>query len=130
MNKMCRSKIITTTIITAALLVLFGKGSFFTKTVYAKGENNVSGQTALAESDGSLSGTCGEGLTWTLENGTLTISGTGKMTDYVGGNHAPWYNDRNNINKVVICDGVTSIGAWAFWQCESLTSISIPEGVT
>ena len=29
------------------------------------------------------SGTCGENLTWSLDNGTLTISGTGKMTDYI-----------------------------------------------
>ena len=28
------------------------------------------------------SGTCGENLTWTLDGGTLTISGTGEMTNY------------------------------------------------
>lgn len=39
------------------------------------------------------SGTCGENVTWTLDSaGTLTISGTGLMKDYINGNLAPWYS--------------------------------------
>ena len=80
------------------------------------------------------SGTCGDDLTWVLDDtGTLTISGTGTMTDFVYSNYstsAPWYGKRDRIIKVVIGDGVPSIGEWAFYYCDSLTSIVIPDGVT
>ena len=80
------------------------------------------------------SGTCGaqgENLTWVLtENGTLTISGSGKMQDYSDSSVAPWYTKRTKILSVVVEDGVMSIGDWAFYDCGSLTSVTIPEGVT
>jgi hypothetical protein len=63
-------------------------------------------------------------IEWTLsDDGTLSISGTGNMPNY-GINQTPWYNDRNKIKKVVILDGVTSIGNCAFDCCTSLTSIT------
>jgi hypothetical protein len=75
------------------------------------------------------SGTCGENLTWALADGTLTISGTGAMTDYVGGT-SPWYSYNNSIETVIVEDGVTSIGRSAFFDCISLVSITIPNSVT
>ena len=42
----------------------------------------------------------------------------------------PWYNDRKQIEKVIIEDWPTSIGDWTFYQCERLTSITIPNSVT
>ncbi len=44
--------------------------------------------------------------------------------------NTPWYKNREEINKVVIENGVTSIGQSAFWNCTSLTSITIPNSVT
>jgi len=76
------------------------------------------------------SGTCGENLTWTLENGTLTISGTGEMENYQEDNYAPWYSSRSSITSVTISDGVTSIGNYAFYNCSSMTSVTIPNSVT
>ena len=73
------------------------------------------------------SGTCGDNLTWTLDdNGTLTISGTGKMYDY----YSPWSNATTSVKTVVIQNGVTSIGSEAFYGCGSLTSVTIQNGVT
>ena len=72
-----------------------------------------------------------DNLTWKLyEDGTLTISGTGAMKDYNStDNPSPAYKNLN-VKKVVIEDGVTSIGKYAFWYCSNLTSITIPDGVT
>ena len=70
-------------------------------------------------------------LTWKLDaDGTLTISGTGAMKDYdYDNNLSPVYNN-SNVKKVVIEDGVTSIGNSAFYNCDGLTSITIPKSVT
>ncbi len=76
------------------------------------------------------SGTCGEKLTWNLTDGVLTISGTGAMTDYNYFTNAPWYDYRSSITSVIIEDGVTSIGNFAFRYCRSLTSVTIPNSVT
>ena len=75
-----------------------------------------------------LSGSCGDDVTWTLAAGTLTISGTGEMTDYSF--FAPWYRDRQSIVTVLVGDGVTSIGDHAFAGCENMTGVTIPDSVT
>ena len=69
------------------------------------------------------SGTCGDNLTWVLDDeGTLTISGTGNMTSH------PW--NAASVNAVVIEEGVTSIGSQAFNKCVSLSTITIPDSIT
>lgn len=75
-------------------------------------------------------GVCGESLTWTLAGGTLTISGSGAMTDYGESNTAPWYSDREQITAVTVDQGVTGIGAYAFYGCVNLIDITLPEGLT
>ena len=64
-------------------------------------------------------------ITWNLsDDGTLTISGT-YMPDNV-----PWYDQIKKIKNVVIENGVTNIGSFAFSDCYGLTSVSIPNSVT
>lgn len=76
------------------------------------------------------SGKCGDNLTWTLdESGTLTVSGTGKMTDY-GFSNQPWAKQSDKIISVKIDSGVTGIGVYAFVNCDVMTSITIPDSVT
>ncbi len=76
------------------------------------------------------SGTCGDGLTWNIDsNGVLTISGSGDMADYSNYKSIPWYDSRNSIEKVVINDGVTSIGERAFYNCTNLTEASAGKDV-
>ena len=78
----------------------------------------------------TVDGKCGNNLTWILDSdGTLTISGTGEMAEYDDADKQPWANQRSSINKVVIGDGVTSIGRNAFALCKSLSEITIPAKV-
>ena len=78
------------------------------------------------------SGTCGDNLTWELTaDSVLTISGTGTMTNYSSSSsRAPWYSNRSFIKSVVIEEGVTSIGNYAFNACSGLASATIPNSVT
>ncbi len=76
------------------------------------------------------SGTCGPNLTWNLTDGILTISGTGEMTDFSYPDYGPWYSLSSSITSVVINDGVTSIGDYAFYSCANLTSVTIGNSVT
>ena len=95
----------------------------------------------MDDSDVIASGTCsaqGDNLSWVLTgDGTLTISGSGKIKDYsysyrdgADRTAAPWGTYWKQIATVVIEPGVTSIGDRAFQGCSSLTSVTIPEGVT
>jgi len=72
---------------------------------------------------------CGENATWIFKDGTLTINGSGAMTDY-GSGTTPWNDYNKQIKQVIIEHGITSIGVRAFNSCTSLESISIPESVT
>ena len=91
------------------------------------------GGNAIAASAAS-SGNCGDSgsnVTWLLDdNGTLTISGSGKIEDCRSDIDQPWYSNRSDITSVVIEPGVTSIGSQAFYECSNLTSITIPSGLT
>ena len=76
------------------------------------------------------SGSCGDNLAWRLTARTLTISGSGVMYDYdLEENPTPWSSYADQINEVVIGNGVTSIGIFAFSRT-GLTSIEIPASVT
>ena len=74
------------------------------------------------------SGICGDDLTWELSSdGVITINGSGDMYDY--DERAPWYDYGESITELVIEEGVTSIGDWAFYDC-NLVSVSMADSVT
>lgn len=78
---------------------------------------------------------CGDKAKWRLDNdGTMVIYGKGKMYDFDKEN-APWLDFRDEIKKVVIEDGITSIGDCAFcfgsfYCCGNLKEVTIPNSVT
>ena len=108
---------------------------------FAADEDNE-GNTAPA-----TSGTCGaegsaDSVKWNFNSstGTLTISGTGKMSNLnnstetenisAGAGTYPWANLKDSITKIVIGDGVTSIGSKAFIAYTNVTSVSIGKNVS
>lgn len=77
------------------------------------------------------SGTCGSGVTWALsDSGTLTISGSGSMKDFLSSSDVPWCSLSSYIYTVVIKNGVTNIARCAFENCTNITSVTIGDTVT
>ena len=76
------------------------------------------------------SGKCGDSAKWTLDaDGVLTITGAGPMADY--GAYGPWYIAHlTDIKKVVVQEGVTTIGDHAFANLSYVTSVTIPSSIT
>ena len=72
---------------------------------------------------------CGDNLTWNLTDGELVIEGTGAMYDFEAGT-APWYSHKDEIVKLTIKSGVTSVGHYAFNECSKIADVVIPNGVT
>ncbi|MBR6429924.1 MAG: leucine-rich repeat protein [Oscillospiraceae bacterium] len=110
---------------------------------YTKDEVTYTAAFTITVVDGGVinGGTCGangNNVTWILsQSGTLTISGTGAMADYTYDARGPWHGNRAEIKSVVIENGVTSIGAYAFGALntsmepyDALTSVSIGNTVT
>lgn len=91
-------------------------------------------------------GECGEHVAWSVDDqGTLTISGTGPMEEYFQREEdgytlysPPFWNwkdgnteeVRRQIRRIVIQDGVTTVGGGAFRDLDGLESVSIPASVT
>ncbi len=71
-------------------------------------------------------GTAGS-ILWSLTgSGVLTLSGSGAIPDYSANAPSPWSG--YSFHTVVIEEGITSIGDYAFYQSEAL-SVYIPDSV-
>ncbi|MBQ1376310.1 MAG: leucine-rich repeat protein, partial [Clostridia bacterium] len=88
----------------------------------------------IAEGDwggDETSGTVSDVLHWSVDaSGVLTISGTGTMKNAELHRFTPWYAWRDIITSVVVKEGVTTIGEYAFWGLENAASIELPDGLT
>ncbi|MGN0573864.1 MAG: leucine-rich repeat protein [Acutalibacteraceae bacterium] len=81
------------------------------------------------QADASIDFSCGENLTWYIDtkNKILTVSGTGPMYPYYDfGNPPTWKPYKDDINTVIIEEGVTSIAKYAFYNYSALTSVQLP----
>lgn len=82
-----------------------------------------------AQAEGE-SGYCGQNLTWNLLGGTLTISGSGAMYNYDTPDSVPWSHLREEIVRLSLPSGMTTIGSHAFYDCKNLLTVTIPGSVT
>lgn len=74
-------------------------------------------------------GACGDNLTWNLtQDGVMTISGTGRMTEFLGID-PPWLGFKDQITSVVVEDGVEYIGREAFNGCSNLWDVTVADSV-
>lgn len=71
---------------------------------------------------------CGR-LYWSLDAGTLTVSGQGWMKDYSDRCSPPWQWFQEEIRSVVIEDGVKNVGGRSFAGCERLERIVLGPSV-
>ena len=101
--------------------------------IYDLSNSIVSGETkdilqivTIKNPNKGITGDC----TWRFDKstGTLTISGNGAMANYSSADSSPWYSKHNDIKNLVIEDGVTTIGNYAFCTTR-ISSVTIPDSV-
>lgn len=77
----------------------------------------------------AVSGDCGDGVTWELTGSVLRISGKGAMANYKEFSLAPWAEYAQQIGSVIVEDGVTTVGSYAFFCLENVTAASLADSV-
>lgn len=89
--------------------------------------------TAFAATYSGTCGDSGDNITWELdEAGVLTLKGSGDMASYYYSGEIPWneLGITNDIKSIIVGEGITSIGSYAFYYCKNAVSVSIPSTVT
>lgn len=92
------------------------------------------------------SGSCGDNATWEFNSGTLTITGTGEITQYDNPSLYPWNNATavasfnpkggeddqfwTGITSLVIGEGITNVPNWAFAMQMNLATVTLPSTLT
>ena len=94
-----------------------------------KTEDSQDGKISQSSSADDV-GSCGDDLYWTYKDGTLTISGTGPIWAGGDGQYVSWLSYAQDINKVIIEDGCTSISRGVFWDYENLKEVRLPNTLT
>ena len=133
---MKNSKLLLALVLALALVV----GVILPTQAQAEGDvTEEDGDISVTLPDGSspdedylAKGACGSSVTWTLDtDGILTVSGTGAMADYDynGTDTSPWKNYKSSITTVIVQDGVTCVGEYAFAGCQNLTTLIIGNDV-
>ena len=84
--------------------------------------------TALAAEDEIAGADFNDGkMHWSISaDHVLTISGSGEMPNYTYNATAPWYSYRNQIESIVVENGITALGNYAFYCSSTATSVSLP----
>lgn len=123
--------------------ILLSLTMMFTLVPTAWAEGTEGGESKTPPTSGPCSAEGNENsVQWNFNSstGTLTISGTGKMANLnnstetenisAGAGTYPWANLKDSITKIVIDDGVTSIGSKAFIAYTKVTSVNIGKDVS
>lgn len=84
-----------------------------------------------AEYARAYEGSIGDNVKWSFdpETGTMTYSGTGAMYDYTSRKGLPYFHLLGEVKSVVVEEGVTTIGNYAFQYMSELSSVSLPKSL-
>ena len=107
-------------------ILVYGK-SAGTTSITARTSNGKTASWDIVV-QGSSDEYCGPNVTYYLDsNGTLTLRGTGDTWNY-----SNWsvFKNNTNIRKVIIEEGITSIGMGAFEGCSNISSVELPDSLT
>ena len=108
---------------------------------FADETGGTGSSTGSGAKSAATSGTCGatgheSDVTWSFDesSGTLTISGTGAMADYVSasaeGNHIPWDEYKDRVQTIAVKNGITRVGSRSFDSFSNLDNVTIGNDVT
>ncbi len=89
-----------------------------------------SSKSIIDDSNAAIDFSCGDDVKFTYNNGKLTLIGSGATYNYNSRKPAPWYEYRENINEIIIDDGITYLGSQLFANCTNVTEVILPEGIT
>ena len=67
---------------------------------------------------------------YVIENGRLTINKESVMLDYESAEDTPWYNSRNEIDRILTQYMVKKISSYAFADCNKVTEVYIGDEIT
>lgn len=73
----------------------------------------------------NVSGNVNDGITYTLNEGVLTVSGIGEMPGYHSTLLPPWDEYKEEIHTLMVSDGITLVGTKAFLGCSNLTTVTL-----
>lgn len=99
---------------------------------WGDGTTEVKGSTTATNYPHTYTTTGDYVIALTVNSGTISFVGSsGSNGNAIYGSVSNTYSyNRGRIRKAEIGSGVTSIGNYAFYQCYSLTSITVPNSVT
>ena len=104
-------------------VIVYGESGTYAEQ-WASNQENVTFVSAL-----SRTGSVSESITWKLQDGMLSIIGSGAMPNYRYPNPdaiAPWSIFHTEILHLEIGDGITRLGNYNFSDCENLLDVSLP----
>ena len=111
----------------ATVKAIATKSGYYTNSQVASAVFTITQPEPEPEPEPEPDNTCGDYLTWEFADGVLTISGEGDMYNYSTDEPAPWNEVAKQVTQIVLPDGITRIGNYAFYNCTGVASITFTD---
>lgn len=95
-----------------------------------KGMEEVDNDSVKEEASIVLEGICGKNINFVLtSDGILRLFGEGKTNNYNSSKVAPWFEYKDEINTVIIGEGISELGTQLFRMCSNLKEVKLPDSL-